>query len=612
MYAKLSNNLNEQILANYNKAYSLAVNEGLYKKARALNRINLEEISKADLDLKGQAKLFQLQGWIDKRVGQYLSALGNFNDAQRLYESIDDKNGIAGIVTNIGNIYNYVDKNDLALEAYQKAKEIAIETESNVNLVYSYNNIAYTHQVNEDFELAIENYLKALELVPETQSLKMGGLIKQNIGHCYNKVGKYDAAANFLNQAKEEHQKDKYKIGLYYVITELANIDILQNKVPQNIQQLKDAYVYAGAIEDIQLQLECAKTLKSIYELKGDYKNAFKKQNQIELIKEKLNKEDVNKQLQVAKFQAEEQRKFREQQLKEEAYETSLKTQSRIKWILLIASALLIGLSLFNYNNYRLVKKAKQSLQLKHNDLLAAENILEQKNRDLQNYIDINIQLEQFANLASHDIKSPLRTITSFIGLLRVKSKNKLSTEENEYIDIIEKNSKRLNELVEDLLIYTKANSLELNAINFDLRAILLEVTSALDFIIKEQGTRVVIPAQPYFINGDKMMIKQVLQNLIDNALKFIRKDQENIIEIQFNEVNDKHIIKVIDNGIGIPDKYKSKIFEKFSQLNPKDAFEGTGLGLAICAEYIKRHNGQITVDNNAYGGATFVVEIPK
>lgn len=209
-------------------------------------------------------------------------------------------------------------------------------------------------------------------------------------------------------------------------------------------------------------------------------------------------------------------------------------------------------------------------------------------------------------------MRAPLRTITSYIGLLKKKLGNKLTEADGEYFNTIETGALRLNDLIEDLLEYSKVNSLALNISNFSLRDLVNEVFENLSFQIDKNNIEVKNLESETMLFADRTMIKQILQNLIDNAVKFQKDIVNAAVEVRSHQDPTHYYISVSDRGIGIPEEYIDKIFGKFTQLNPKDAYEGTGLGLAICQEYIKKHKGEIAAKNNSDQGMTFTFSISK
>jgi len=265
-----------------------------------------------------------------------------------------------------------------------------------------------------------------------------------------------------------------------------------------------------------------------------------------------------------------------------------------------------------SFKTYKNTLKNNKDIAQKNLNLVDAELKLFKKNQDLEKYIELNIELEQFAHLASHDIKSPQRTISSFLGLLEKKMQSRLTTQDKEYFEVINRNTKRLNSLVDDLLEYTQLGSQSINLSRFSSKELIDEVLESLEFNIKKLDATIINNSKDLMLLADKIKIRQILQNLIDNALKFIDPKRAPVVTLSNWEDDDYVFFSVKDNGIGISEKFYNKVFEKFAQLNPKDRYEGTGLGLSLCNEYIHKHGGKLQITRNPDFGVSFIFSIKK
>lgn len=237
------------------------------------------------------------------------------------------------------------------------------------------------------------------------------------------------------------------------------------------------------------------------------------------------------------------------------------------------------------------------------------------KNQELE---ASNHELQQFASVASHDLKEPLRKIQIFSSIIAGKTGDNIEIKYN--IDRILESSKRMSGLINDLLNYSRLSVRSLFQ-STDLKQILEEIVNDLDLAIKEKNATVIVGNMPV-IDAIPGQMRQVFQNLISNSLKFSRQDVNPIIEInseivyaQDSGVDDLKTdfcrITVKDNGIGFNDKYVEKIFTIFQRLNSKESYEGTGIGLAIVKKIIDKHNGIITATSSEGEGSTFIMEIP-
>ncbi len=234
------------------------------------------------------------------------------------------------------------------------------------------------------------------------------------------------------------------------------------------------------------------------------------------------------------------------------------------------------------------------------------------KNLELEKYIESNLQLESFAYVASHDLKAPLRTIISFSQLLQRQVEAKLSANEKEYLNFVISATHNLNNLVEALLQFSIIGSKEKRIQAFSIHALIQTITQELNIDIEKNKINIIIEEMPEIILGDITRIRQLLQNLISNSIKFKNKTKQPTIIISCKEVKTKYIFSVSDNGIGIKNEYLEKIFLMFRKLNTSDQYEGTGMGLAICKKIIEQHNGKIWVESTFGNGTTFFFSLPK
>ena len=245
------------------------------------------------------------------------------------------------------------------------------------------------------------------------------------------------------------------------------------------------------------------------------------------------------------------------------------------------------------------------------NEKMVNKYLLE-KNNELQRYIDSNSQLENFAYMASHDLKEPLRTICNFTQILEKKYKDKLDADAKEYIGFIVDNVKRMDQLVESLLSYSRVtkNNRLIEPVNL---SNLLEVVQLhLRKRIEETSVILRIGELPQTILANKIQLSQVFQNLISNAIKFRNTTIPAVIEIKGIELKDDWQFSVADNGIGIHPDFHEKIFELFRKLHTWQKYEGTGIGLALCHKIIEQHSGRIWVESIEDKGATFFFTIKK
>lgn len=227
-----------------------------------------------------------------------------------------------------------------------------------------------------------------------------------------------------------------------------------------------------------------------------------------------------------------------------------------------------------------------------------SEEALERSNEDL----------ERFAYAASHDLKEPLRLIGSYVQLLQKRYRGKMGDDADEYIDYVVSSVKRMDELIGDLLAYSRVGTSDRNFEENDCDAILKWTIMNLQMAIRETGALVTYEPLPTVV-GDQSQLVQLFQNLLGNAIKY-RGDEPPQIHVSATIERDEWIFSVRDNGLGIEPKYHKQVFGIFKRLHGRER-PGTGIGLAICQRIVERHGGRIWLESEPGRGSTFYFSIP-
>ncbi len=222
-----------------------------------------------------------------------------------------------------------------------------------------------------------------------------------------------------------------------------------------------------------------------------------------------------------------------------------------------------------------------------------------------------NDELEQFAYVASHDLQEPLRMVTSFLTLLENKYEAVLDEKGKQYIHYAVDGAKRMRQIILDLLEFSRVGRKDEKLEEVDMNVLLAETLNLLSKQIEEQGAQVNFEALPV-LHSYKAPLRQVLQNLIGNALKYQQVNNKPVINVKCNELGHYWQIAIEDNGIGIEEEYFEKIFIIFQRLHSKEEYTGTGMGLAVTKKIIENLGGKMRVESTPGKGSTFYFTLLK
>ncbi|NIM49168.1 MAG: PAS domain S-box protein [Gemmatimonadales bacterium] len=236
-----------------------------------------------------------------------------------------------------------------------------------------------------------------------------------------------------------------------------------------------------------------------------------------------------------------------------------------------------------------------------------AQEMLEQRTHELARSND---ELEQFAWVASHDLQEPLRMVASYTQLLSRRYKGKLDSDADEFIEFAVDGAARMRRLINDLLEFSRVGTHGKDFETTDCEAIYERTLVDLGGLVEDSGALVTHDRLPT-VMGDGTQLGQLFQNLIVNAIKFRRDDEQLTIHVGVERQDGNWVIGVRDNGIGIDPQYAERIFIVFQRLHGKGHRAGTGIGLAICKKIVERHGGRIWVESLPGEGSTFYFTLP-
>jgi len=257
-------------------------------------------------------------------------------------------------------------------------------------------------------------------------------------------------------------------------------------------------------------------------------------------------------------------------------------------------------------------KLAEKSLEILNHKLEQMVNKLSESNKELQDFVHV----------ASHDLREPLRTISSFGILLGDSLKGKLNEDDCENLQFMIDGASRMTQMVEAILFYSRIGTKDIQFNNIDLNEAVKELKELeLAALLEETGGTILVPDSLPLINGDSTQVIQLLQNLIGNALKYHKPQIVPEVCIRVDKIVDNMVrIEIADNGIGIKEEYYKDVFTMFRRLHPRESYEGAGIGLSVCKKIVERHGGEIGICSELEKGTKFwftlqaanIVEVAK
>ena len=287
-------------------------------------------------------------------------------------------------------------------------------------------------------------------------------------------------------------------------------------------------------------------------------------------------------------------------------YEHGLQSKDVVKWILITVSILSTIVITILFWNRRLQKEITARLKMEDDQ----RHLLKQIERQKETLARSNKELEQFAYVASHDLRAPLRKISSFTELFEKKYKNRLDETADRYIHYIVDASQRMQKMIDALLSFSRVQRAKLDPEPVNMNDVFKNVMSDIEEHLQKTGGSVEATHLPV-IHVNQNLIYMLFQNLISNALKF-RSEKPPVVQVNSLEAKSVWHFTVKDNGIGIDPGAFDKIFDVFHRLHTEEQYPGSGIGLSICRKVVERHNGSIWVDSEPGRGSTFHFTIPK
>ena len=580
--------------------------------------------------------------------GDQLTAIELNEESLRIAEEMNESSLIANALNDLGISYNEIGLSAKALELFQSSLVHSAKANDDKLSCFTLDNIAFLYfklgdeekaeeynarviaiaeksdhhmlQCYPDLFLAEdlrkeEKYEEALIVYDSAYEKSYGFLQKAQVlleqAYILELQGKYSIAEEKIINASELIHKSGNKDELQYMTIAYANVLIQSGQSEKAISKISGFLSPNTGFQInpvfrkdlLGLRIEAYKSLEAYELASGDFDEYLSLQDSIfSEQKLKLLTEVETKYRLEEKEQ--ENKLLRIQSVNDEILLAEQKANTRFLSVVIL---LFFILSLFLFWVYR----NKQAFNVKLKEQVTLQTTeLKQSNDKLK---ESNEQLERFAFIASHDLKTPLRTIISFTGLLERKLKNSENESVNEYIEYIKMAGLRMNELIVDVLEYSRLSSLDEGNHTevIDSNSLLNEVLSFFSNTVEERNAEIIKVDDLPYINAHKSSISLLFQNLIENSIKYNESDKPTT-RIYTKENEESVSIFFEDNGIGISEEYYDKVFGMFSRLHNQGEYEGSGLGLSICKKIIDKLGGKIIIDSKIGVGTTFEIVLPK
>ena len=496
----------------------------------------------------------------------YKSAIQYFFSSREKSESIHFDRQTAQVLVNLGTIYALLFNPKEALIKYKAVVEKYDKVLTDTTKTILYNNIGNIYFGEKAYQQSKASFSKSLELALEIGYTEMIALALAHLAKINCEEGDYTQALEHADRADELLEDMDGAVNAKSInLLNFAKLAHHSGDFETAIRHLKSGIDIAKKVRNEDNEIACYRLLSEFYKDKKDFENAYHFQTlyavkQAEYLKTQRNRQILDQEIKYATRE-------KEQQI------DALKKENNLQSMLLEKQAE--------------VERANEQLT------------------------QANEELKQFAYIASHDLKEPLRMIGSYTQIIYKKFAPQADENSQTYFHYVTDGVTRMNNLLDGLLQYATIGRGQRELKTIQLNDILFICQSNLRLLIEETGTEIIADDLPE-VQGISTLLIQLFQNLLANAIKFRKKDIVPKVIIGCEEKEKEYLISVKDNGIGIKPEYKDRIFVIFQRLHARTDYEGTGIGLAVCHKIIHRMGGKIWVKSELGDGATFYFTFPK
>lgn len=596
--------------------------------------------------------------------GHYATALTFQEQAVSLNDSLHDKPNMAFSLNSLGLIYSDQGNYSRALENFLKALKIREENGDKRGQHVTIGNIGMVYQQQGELAAAQEYYFKALKLAEEINDKRGISIALANIGGAYFQQGRYDLALDYHERALRVSEAIGYNSSTAYVLNKIGLVLAKQGEVRealvyherafqtaltagnskmvafalhgiasayQALGRSKDAALYAERALDTARSVGQAAIIKDAAEIlaaanasQGKYQDAFAAYQLFKQMSDSA--QNIESRKRIANLEA--NYKLRQQEAENQrlqaltnAQRAETQQQRVLIFAVLIVLILVIVLAI-------VLARANNSKKRDNTELHRQQGLLEDQAREIevantqlqeQNLAlhELNLEKNEFLGIAAHDLKNPLASIILSAQLLRRREADLTPEKRSERLETVELIAARMQEIITHLL---DVNAIESGGVNLNMHEVVLanvakSVVAEYNDIAAKKGITLhysSADAQEIRIHADSGRLREVLENLLSNAVKYSPFDTN--VQISIEPSNDAVRLEVTDEGPGLTQADKQKLFDKFARLSAKPTAgeHSTGLGLSIVKKLVEMMHGKIWCESEHGKGATFIVEFPQ
>jgi signal transduction histidine kinase len=570
-------------------------------------------------------------GLANYNLGIYNEAIRSYHSAMQIATAINQADIIAKCNQNIGVLYEEMKRPKDAMNYYKKALDMHRILKNRADEAGVMQNIGNIYEDEKKYKEALGYYLSALRIYKNLRDSNSMATTYLSLGSLFEDQADYNRSLGYYNSALVIFQKENSQFGIAYGLISIGSVYYKKGDYEKAKNFLQQSLVCSKKISLLENEADCHRLLADVYYGLRDYVSAFAEKQEYELLHDSLFNQTVQEQ--IAELELRYKTKLKDAEIENLKLEREKAVHDMIRRTIGLASIVLLTILIIVVYVYysRILKKANDKLTKEveertraQQELLTIKENLEERVIERTRELEIaKLKAEESDKLKSafianmsHEIRTPLNAITGFSGLLLREDIS--HQKKQEYNDQIIKNNRILVNMIEDLIDTSRieSGSLQLHPSTVNPEQILSQMNEPIfenmakknkPFIeIVQDKANISTPT----IYADPVRLHQVLWHLLDNAVKFTNKGS---IHFGCNENSHNMIFYVNDTGIGIPEEFKSVIFDKFRQLDEsaKRKYGGTGLGLYYARKIAEMMGGDIWLESKPDGGSIFYFSVP-